>query len=159
MGFPVGRRHHGATPVAPHGPAQAAEGLIRSLDASKDFRRDGRLAGIFHPGRVSFREVAPRDSLHIIIDGGRVSAHVDEISPLRCGPGRATRFSVSSIVAHNLHGMISDLGRRFRGRHGQQRCNLGCEVVWVDDDQISRASADVQAGRRAVPRPCDDAPG
>ena len=110
------------------------EGLIRTLDASSRFRRDGRISGIFHPGSISYRELSPRESLHIIIDGGRVSAHVDDVCPLRCRPDGSVRFSWGLVIAHNLSGLVSDLGRRVRGKHGQQRCNLGCEMVWVDDD-------------------------
>ncbi len=123
------------------------EGLIRALDTSERFRRDGRLSGIFHPGRISYRELSPRDSLHIIVDGSRVSAHIDEVCPLRCKPDGEATFSLPRVLAHNLHGVASDVGRRLRGRHGEQRCNLGCEVVWVDDDQIGQATADLREGR------------
>lgn len=109
-------------------------GLIRTLEASDRFRRDGPIGGIFHPGRISFRELSPRDSLHIIIDGSRVSAHVDEVCPLRCGTEGATGYSAVRVLAHNLSGLAADAGRRLRGLHGSQRCNLGCEMVWVDDD-------------------------
>jgi hypothetical protein len=37
-------------------------------------------------------------------------------------------------MAHNLSGLKSDLVRRARGLNGQQRCNLECEAVWVDDE-------------------------
>ncbi len=33
--------------------------------------------------------------------------------------------------------MVADLGRRLRGVHGQERCNLECEAVWVDDEGIA----------------------
>lgn len=117
-------------------------GLGWALQASGRFRRDTPLGGIFHPGKVSFREVSPTDSLHIVIDGTRVSAHVDEISPLSCDSGASRQYSLVRVVAHNLFGMAADLGRRIRGRQGQQRCNLECEVVWVDDD----SRVDVMAG-------------
>ena len=116
------------------GAALAAARLIRSLDASEQYRRDGPLGGIFHPGRISYRELAPRNSLHIIIDGNRVSAHVDEVCPLRCRPGAPATYSWPRVVAHNVSGAVADLGRRLRGLHGAQRCNFGCEAVWVDDD-------------------------
>jgi hypothetical protein len=121
-------------------------GLIRTLEASDQFRQDGRFGRIFHPGRLSYRELSPRDSLHIIIDGPRVSAHVDEVCPLRCGPGRRDGYSWVRVIAHNLAGLKADVGRRLRGVHGQQRCNLGCEMVWVDDGEIAELAAGLQAG-------------
>lgn len=141
----------------PSAPAESSGGddtmtcsLIRSLEASERFRRDGRLGGIFHPGRVSYRELSPRDSLHIIVDGNRVSAHVDEVCPLRRGRGGVVRYSWLRVVAHNLSGAVADIGRRLHGVHGEQRCNLGCEVVWVDD-QISGFAADLEATSSSAP--------
>lgn len=121
------------------------QGLIRALEANDRFRRDGRLGGIFHPGRISFRELTPRDSLHIIIDGESVSAHVDDVCPVRCGTGGVPGYSWVLVLAHNLSGFAADLGRRLRGRHGEQRCNLGCEMVWVDE-QIAGLATEVKAG-------------
>jgi len=113
---------------------------------------------MFHPGRISFREISPEDSLHIIIDGNRVSAHVDEVSPLKEELGGAVGYSWTRVVAHNLSGCFADLGRRLHGRHGDQRCSLGCEIVWVDDDQIADLAADLQQGgspEALRPRKCD----
>lgn len=108
-------------------------GLIRAMETDPKFRRDTGLGAIFHPGKLSFRELVPTASLHILIDGNRVSAHVDEISPLRCRADGSTHYSLACILAHNLTHLRGDLARRLRGLHGQQRCNLECEAVWVDD--------------------------
>jgi len=118
-------------------------GLIRALESNGRFRRDGRIGGIFHPGRISFRELSPRDSLHIIIDGSHVSAHVDDVCPVSCIPGGVPGYTWALVIAHNLSGLVADLGRRVHGLHGQQRCNLGCEIVWVDDDQIAELASEV----------------
>ena len=109
-------------------------GLIRALDANDRFQRDTRLGAIFHPGKVSYRETSPTNSLHILIDGNHVSAHVDEVSPLKCTPDGAAHYAWGPVLVHNVVGMFADLGRRLRGRHGDQRCGLECEVVWVDDE-------------------------
>ncbi len=108
--------------------------LCHALEDSDRFRRDTGLGNIFHRGKTSFRELCPTDSMHIIIDGHRVSAHVDLVSPLRCRADGSVHYSLARVVAHNLFGMCSDLARLVRGRHGHQRCNLECEVVWVDND-------------------------
>ena len=129
-------------------------GLIRTLDASERFRRDGALGGIFHPGRISYRELTPEDSLHIIIDGTHVSAHVDEVCPLRCTTEGVSGYSAVLVLAHNLVGFLADLGRRLGGLHGEQRCNLGCEIVWVDEAGIAELATDVREGRKgARPEP------
>jgi hypothetical protein len=108
--------------------------LIGALEGSDRFRRDTGLGNIFHPGKVSFREVSVVDSLHIIIDGNRVTAHVDEISPLRRRPDGSFSYSLLRVLAHNLSGAGADLARLLRGAHGEQRCNLECEAVWIDGD-------------------------
>ncbi len=131
-------------------------GLIRTLEASDRFRRDGRLGGIFHPGRISYRELTPRDSLHIIIDGQRVSVHVDDICPLRCDPGAASGYSWIRVFTHNLSGFGGDISRRVRGLHGTQRCNLGCEIVWVDDDAIADFTDSLGEARSSAAHRCSE---
>ena len=109
--------------------------LIRALDANRSFRRDSFWGGILHPGRASYREVSPTDSLHILIDGaGNVSAHVDDISPLRLRSDGSSRYAWGRVVAHNLLVVAEDTARRVRGLSGLQRCNLHCEVEWYDDE-------------------------
>lgn len=130
------------------GDCDATDRLVKALESNDRFHKDGFLSGIFHPGRISFRELSPRDSLHIVIDDGHVSAHVDEVCPIRCHPGAVVKFTWSQVLAHNYAGLSADLRRRFKGLHGQQRCNLGCEVVWVDDeDRINDLAADVAGDR------------
>lgn len=109
--------------------------LLKSLEADPRFRRDSLLGGIFHLGRASYREVSTTDSLHIVILGDQVSAHVDEVSPLRIRPDGSTRYAWSRVLAHNLLVLIGDAARRLRGRHGEQRCNLHCEVEWFEDGE------------------------
>ncbi len=107
--------------------------LVRALEKDEGFRRDTGLGAIYHPGKLSFREVRPTDSLHIIIDGNRISAHVDDISPFKCRRDGTGRYSLSRIVAHNLSGISADFLRLVRGRFGRPRCKLECDQVWVDD--------------------------
>jgi hypothetical protein len=109
--------------------------LLKALEANPRFRRDSLLGGIFHLGRISYREVSPTDSLHIVVVGDQVSAHVDEISPLRVQADGSTRYAWGRVLAHNVLVVIGDAARRLRGQHGDQRCNLHCQVEWVDDDQ------------------------
>ena len=129
---------HDKRPLAPQDEADLAaadpRALLVALQSSDRFRRDTGLGGIYHLGKLSFREVCPTDSMHIIIDGDRISAHIDDIAPFKCRPDGTVRYSLSRIVAHNLAGMSADLLRLIGGRFGQQRCNLECERVWVDDD-------------------------
>lgn len=115
-------------------------GLIRELEDSGRFRRDGRWGGIFHLGKMSFRETSPTNSLHVIIDGNRVSAHIDAVSPLRCDADGSAHYSWAPVIAHNLSGVASDLRRWVRRGGGRQRCNLECEVVWVDDEAVAEST-------------------
>ncbi|MBW3555792.1 MAG: hypothetical protein KY454_02525 [Actinobacteria bacterium] len=131
----LGRRRQ---PLAPQDEADLVAAdpgtLLRALENSDRFRRDTGLGAIYHPGKLSFREVRPTDSMHVIIDGDRISAHIDDISPFKCRPDGTARYSLSRIVAHNLAGMSADLLRLVRGGLGRQRCKLECERVWVDDE-------------------------
>jgi hypothetical protein len=88
----------------------------------------------------------PTDSVHIAIDGNRVSSHVDEICRLDCHPDASSQYSLAGVVAHNLSRMVADLGLRIHRQHRRQRCNLECDVVWVDDRSIT----DMSAGSIAV---------
>lgn len=109
--------------------------LIRTLDASPEFRRDSRLGGILHRGKVSFREACETDSLHVLIEGSKISVHVDSVSPLKCAPDGSARYSGLRVVAHNASTCARQLGRRLLGLRGRHRCNLDCELVWVDEQQ------------------------
>lgn len=123
---------------ATSGAGDAAEdpvGLIRTLEDGGRFQRDRGLGRIFHPGKVSFRESQPENSLHISIDGNRMAAHVDRVSPLNLRAERATRYSLLRIAAHNVSGMAGDLVSLLRGRQGDHRCELDCE--WLPADEPS----------------------
>lgn len=108
--------------------------LRRALEGSRQFRRDSAIGGILHLGKASYRELAPIDAVHITIDGSRISAHVDDVSPVKQWADGRSRYSGIRVLVHNILGIASEVGRRIRGYGGQQRCNLDCEVVWVDDD-------------------------
>ncbi|CAA9267437.1 MAG: hypothetical protein AVDCRST_MAG76-3158 [uncultured Acidimicrobiales bacterium] len=116
--------------------AEAAS-LVEALEASPRFRRDGPMGRIFHPGKISYRELSPTNSLHVLVGGGRISAHVDDVCPLRSEADGSAHYSWAPVIRHNAAGMVADLGRRLRGLHGQERCNLVCESVWVDEEGIS----------------------
>lgn len=134
--LPTGR---GRRPILPpvERSEKAASSLIEALEASDRFRRDGPIGRIFHPSKTSYREIVPTNSLHVLVGGGRVSAHVDDVCPLRCDPDGSASYSWLPVIRHNVAGMVADLGRRLRGVHGQERCNLECEAVWVDDEGIA----------------------
>ena len=135
-------------------------GLVRALDSSGRFQRDSRLGGILHRGKVSCREVSPTDSLHVIVDGNHVSAHVDPISPLSAagGGGPSPTYPLSRVLAHNLAGLAGDLSRRLGGVHSHQRCNLDCEVVWVDDGSAMPLEPAFEPTPPADPVPAERVP-
>jgi NRPS condensation-like uncharacterized protein len=103
--------------------------LLRHLDVSGHFHRDSRVGRMYHPGMVSLREDVPTDSLHVSVDGNRVMAHVDEVSPLAADDEGESRYSVPRTVVHNVAGMARDLVLLLRGRQGDHRSELNCE--WV----------------------------
>ncbi|MEO7443523.1 MAG: hypothetical protein ABIW46_08335 [Acidimicrobiales bacterium] len=119
---------------AGHDGSAASWDLMKALEANPNFRRDSALGGIFHLGKISYRDTSPTDSVHIVIDGDRVSAHVDEVSPLRLRPDGSSRYAWGQVLAHNVLALIGDSARRLRGLHGKQRCTLRCQIEWIEDD-------------------------
>jgi len=103
--------------------------LLRHLDASGRFHRDGRLGRIYHPGTVSLRENVATDSLHVSVDGNHLSAHVDGISPLAAQSPGPSRYAVHRVLLHNVYGAAQDLVWVLRGRQGDHSCVLDCE--WI----------------------------
>lgn len=113
------------------------EALTRALDASGRFHRDSRLGRVYHRGAVSYRELRPTDSLHVVIDAGRVWLHIDRISPLKHRPDGSVRLSVTRILAHNLAGAHGDLARRLRRRPGSQRRTVEPAAVAAGVPELS----------------------
>lgn len=109
--------------------------LLGSLVASGRFHLDTGLGRMFHPGKISLRENVPTNSLHILVEENRVSAHVDLVSPLGLRPRSSSRYATGRIAAHNLSGMAADVVRLLRGRQGDHRCELACE--WFRPDFAS----------------------
>ena len=108
--------------------------LLQALAANPQFHRDSFFGGIFHIGHASYREISPTDSLHVLIRGDEVSAHVDDVSPLVVRGDGTCRYAWGRVVAHNVLVMIGDIGRRLRGQQGRQRCRLRCDVEVVEDE-------------------------
>ncbi len=126
--------------MGPRSTAMSAEPLTRALDHSHRFHRDTGFGRIFHPGKVSFREIAPTDSLHLIIDKDRLSAHVDRISPLKCRNDGSACYSWSRIIAHNLAGVGGDVTRVLRRRTSPRRATFALAVI---SDERSSEDADL----------------
>ena len=129
----LSERQDSARPASP--PDSLLEdpvGLFRHLEDSRRFHRDSGLGRLFHPGAVSLRENVRTNSLHITIEGNRVAAHVDRVSPFGAGQERA-RYSLARVALHNLSGAAYDLVRVIRGRQGDHRCELDCEIT-IDAD-------------------------
>jgi NRPS condensation-like uncharacterized protein len=99
---------------------------FRWLVSSGRFHRDSGIGRIYHPGSISLRENAATDSLHVVISGDHISAHVDRVSPLGEQPG----YSLQRAALHNVVGAAQDLVRLLRGRKGDHRSHLDCAWIW-----------------------------
>lgn len=127
------------TPEAAGAPAVSSSdltdpvALFRRIERSGRFHRDRRLGRVYHAGALSLREQVANNSLHVSIDGNRVSAHVDRVSPLGLRAEKAPRYSLGRIALHNVSGIASDAGRVLRGRQGDHRCELDCEWMPAAD--------------------------
>lgn len=121
-------------------------GLLRDLEASDRFIRDTTVGRIFHPGtgKVSYREAVRERSLHIVVDGNHISAHIDSVSPLVFAADgtvhyslfRDFRYVVPRVIGHNLAGLAEMLCRLVGGRWNAHRCELLCERVEMDDTSV-----------------------
>lgn len=108
--------------------------LRGAIEQSQRFHSDTVLGRLLHRGTASYRELAPVDAVHITVAGNRISAHVDDVSPVKqCADGK-TRYSWARVLAHNVFVIANDVASRLRGGHGKHRCDLDCDVVWVDED-------------------------
>lgn len=117
----------GGTATAPATDLNDPVALFRRLERGGRFHRDRRIGRVYHPGALSLRENVANNSLHIAIDGNRVSAHVDRVSPLGLRAEKAPRYSLGRVALHNVSGIAADAGRVLRGRQGDHRCELDCE--------------------------------
>lgn len=105
------------------------------LEHSDRFRRDTKFGRVFHRGKVSFREESATDSLHVVIDGNHVSAHIDRVCPLDLDPEDSAHYSWAGVLAHNRSGMADDVARLLGWRH--QRCDVGCgDEAQVEEQSI-----------------------
>lgn len=118
--------------VASHDPV----GLIEFLETSERFHKDTGIGGIVHPGTISYRESVTHDSVHILISGNRVSAHVDRYSPLTITRTGTTRYSVTRALAHNLAHLGEELIRVVRRRRGEHRCVMDCQRIEVNAETV-----------------------
>ncbi|HEX3539932.1 MAG TPA: hypothetical protein VHT75_05750 [Acidimicrobiales bacterium] len=92
--------------------------MIQLLDACVRFHRDTCLGRIYHAGTRSYREMRTTDSLHVVIDGDRISMHIDRISPVKRRPDGSAHYTMSRVVAHNLAGRGNGVTRRKHRRFG-----------------------------------------
>lgn len=116
-------------------------GLIEFLEASDRFHRDNGLGGILHPGTISYRESVTHHSVHILIRGNRVSAHVDRYSPLTITRTGTTRYSLPRALAHNLAHLGEEFVRVLSGRRGEHRCVMDCQRIEVNDETVDAVLA------------------
>ncbi len=124
-------RDEAALPVPDEAPTIADPvDFLRRLVSSGRFHRDSGFGRVYHPGSVSLRENVPLHSLHIVVSGDHISAHVDRVSPLDRRPDEAPRYSFRQAAVHNVVGAAHDLFRLLRGRKGDHRSHLDCVWEW-----------------------------
>lgn len=132
----------GAAPVVPAETSspESLGGFLHDLAASGRFCRDTRMGGVLHRGGVSYREVSDGESLHVsIVDGTRVSVHVDHFSPVAgTRDDGCCTYSVRAVVSHLWTYLAAQARQLARGARGRHRCRLVCEQVEVNDGDDAR---------------------
>jgi len=129
------------------GPAAEAPrpALFASLAADGRFRRDTRFGRVLHPGTLSYREARATDSVHVVVDGHRVSVHLDRMSPLAVDNRRGIRrYAPVRVLAHAVVDLAGESLSLLRG-HEHHRHELTCERVWVDDGELHCATGTLTA--------------
>jgi len=117
--------------------------LFEQLDATGRFHRDTRLGRLFHPGTVSYRELATTDSVHLSVTrANRVSVHIDRVSPVLVRAGGRARYSLCRALAHNATVLSEVVCRLVRRQKPVHRCHLDCEIRWVPDDELDDDEGD-----------------
>lgn len=125
-------------------------GFLRGLDGDGRFYRDKGIGRLLHPGTVSYREAVPENSLHILVDGDRISAHIDRFSPVgRAGDGSGA-YPLWRVVVHNACAIAKELLRLLGGKRGDGRCEPSCQWVGVDDDIVAKLVGDGAQGNVSV---------
>lgn len=125
-------------------------GPLHDLEASGRFVRDSRWGRILHPGRgkISYRQAVSTNSLHVVIDGHRVSAHIDSRSPLTLDERRArqardrrARYSVWRTVTHTLASIVDVVRALVPGQRTASHGHFYCERVEVTPREESPEAA------------------
>jgi hypothetical protein len=93
------------------------DAVVQGLMETGRFCVDTRPGRILHPGTYSLRELSNRESLHLSLSGGLVTAHLDRTSPLvglDSDKGHC-RYSISRVAAHITGRLGAKIVRGFRG--------------------------------------------
>ncbi|HEV3400337.1 MAG TPA: hypothetical protein VG078_00820 [Acidimicrobiales bacterium] len=126
------------------------DGLFNDLPEGR-FLRDSRLGRVLHRGTVSYREARATDSLHLVVKGDQVLAHLDRIAPLALDHrGRRWRYAPVRVLAHNLAALAGEVGELLTGRP-HARHQLTCERVWVDGDDLQGHGDGDDEGEERLP--------
>lgn len=151
--------HRPAPPSDVDGPQRAGLpiGPLHELEASGHFVRDSSWGRILHPGRgkISYRQAVSTNSLHVVIDGHRVSAHIDSQSPLtldesrtRRHADRRARYSVRRTVSHTLASIVDAVRALASGQRTASHGRFYCERVEVSANKPSGPSEPPHRGHR-----------
>lgn len=113
-------------------------GVLQGLDGDGRFYRDNGIGRLLHPGTVSYREAVPENSLHVLVDGDRVSAHIDRFSPVGRTADGSGAYPLWRVVVHNACAIGKELVRLLGGKGGDGRCEPSCQWVQVDDELVAK---------------------
>ncbi|MBW3579205.1 MAG: hypothetical protein KY462_16025 [Actinobacteria bacterium] len=112
--------------------------FMRALEASGRFYRDNAVGRIFHPGAVSYRETVAEHSVHVVLEKGRIVAHVDRYSPVRFTKDGVARYAFWRVAVHNVVGAVKDVLSLPHGQHCAERCPTAGESVEVGPDLLDQ---------------------
>ena len=113
-------------------------GVFHGLDGDGRFYRDNGIGRLLHPGMISYREAVPENSLHVLVDGDRVTAHIDRFSPVGRTVDGSGAYPLWRVVVHNACAICKEVVRLAGGKMGDGRCEPSCQWVQVDDALVAK---------------------
>lgn len=134
----MGQETVGNPEAATHPRVPDPSEFMRALEASGRFHRDSAVGRIFPPGAVSYREGVAEHSVHVVLDKGRIVAHVDRYSPVRFTKDGEARYAFWRVVVHNVAGAVQDVLSLPHGQHSGERCPTAGESVELGPDLLGQ---------------------
>ncbi|MEA2589672.1 MAG: hypothetical protein QOH66_2599 [Actinomycetota bacterium] len=131
--------------------------IVDRILVSGRFCRDTEGGGLLHPkGKIAFRELTKRNSMHVSIGEEAISVHVDRVSPLShnqtddqdCGH---CNYSFRRVVAHVTTNLFNSVFRRESRYEADKHMEISTTGAGRLEDEATSVNAEPASGRTPGP--------